>query len=85
MFQQIKSELSSRRNSVRYFTRAWYEMYLKARERFESYQKSGVNMWYQAGNVLLNHAFDPVYESDFYRKNSGAYCEFLEILNAYEH
>lgn len=80
MYNEIKTELSRRCSSIRYFSRAWMELYERAVQKYEHFQKSGINQWYRDSNgILLNHAFDPVYESDFYRKNSPAYCEFLTI------
>lgn len=70
-YEQIKSELKKRCNSVKYFTPDFYRDFLEDRKKsFKSFT---------AGNGWMK--YEKTEKSDFYIKNSGTYCEFLSVYN----
>ena len=79
MYQRIKAELLRRRENPRYFTRAFLNTFESSTRRFEILRESGIDDSYFFGHVRLHHSMDPVYNSEFYRLNGCAYCEFLSI------
>ena len=81
VYLEIKEELKRRRENVKYFSRAWFEMFLKCRRKNAENRENGIDDSYytDSGLVRLVHSYDPVYASDFYMKNSGCYCEFLSL------
>jgi len=80
LYRKIKSELIACGCSTRYFTREFLSTYAAALKHFREIE---IDDSYLDGHVILFHSFDPVYTSDFYRKNSCSYCEFLVLYNAY--
>lgn len=80
-YEQIKAELSRRRNRITHFTRKFYQEFCAAQRAAKHTAENGIDLHYWKDGVYLNHAYDPVYESNFYRKNGGAYCEFLSIIS----
>lgn len=80
-YQQVKQELSALVSSTRHFTRAWYKMYLSCLNKARENAENGIDDGYFDGHVYKLHAYDPVFESKFYNLNSGAYCEFLSVVN----
>lgn len=80
MYQRIKTELSLRHCSPRYFNRAFLSAFLSAYETNRKNRENGIDDSYTVGHVTLYHAWDEIYKTDFYSKNSSAYCEFLEIF-----
>lgn len=82
MYQRIKAELLRRCENPRYFTRAFLNAFESASRRFQFLRESGIDDSYYSGHVRLFHSMDPVYNSEFYRLNGSAYCEFLEIYHS---
>lgn len=82
LYQQIKAELSARRENTRYFNKQFLLDYMEAEKQFKANRKNGIDNTYQDGNIWYTHEYDKIYTSDFYRKNGGAYCVFLEIMSA---
>lgn len=82
LYQQIKAELSARRENIRYFNKQFLLDYLEAEKQYKVNRKNGIDNTYQVGNIRYTREYDKIYASDFYRKNGGAYCVFLEIMSA---
>lgn len=80
-YEQIKAELSRKRENTTHFTRKFYQEFCAAREAARQAVENGVDLHYWKDGVYLNQAYDAVYASKFYQKNGGAYCTFLEIVN----
>lgn len=81
LYQQIKAELSAERESIKYFNKQFLTDYIEAKRAFIANRKNDIDNTYELDNVTYTHEFDKIYASDFYRKNGGAYCVFLEIMN----
>ena len=82
LYQQIKAELSAKRENTRYFNKQFLLDYLEAEKQYRVNRKNGIDNTYQVGNIRYTREYDKIYTSNFYRKNGGAYCVFLEIMNA---
>ncbi len=82
LYQQIKAELSARRENTRYFNKQFLLDYLEAEIQYRVNRKNGIDNTYEFDNVTYTREYDKIYTSDFYRKNGGAYCVFLEIMSA---
>lgn len=82
LYQQIKAELSAKRENIRYFNKQFLLDYLEAEKQYRANQKNKIDNTYQVGNIRYTREYDKIYTSDFYRKNGGAYCVFLEIMSA---
>lgn len=83
-YQEIKAELKTKRESIKYFTKQFFLDYLEAKRLFTENYKRGIDNTYKIDNVVLTHEYDKVYTSKFYQENGGAYCVFLEIMHARE-
>ena len=79
-YDKVMAELEKKCRTVRYFTKSFYETFVSCREAVKKCNEEGRDDSYMSGNVRLRHSYDPVYRSDFYVKNSCAYCAFLEIV-----
>ena len=82
MYQRIKAELLRRHCKTSHFTRAFLNAFESSSRRFQFLRESGIDDSYFSGHVRLFHSMDPVYNSEFYRLNGSAYCEFLEIYHS---
>lgn len=80
-YTEIKNELKRQRQSVKYFTRAFLETYTAALETCKRNAEKGIDDGYYDGIIFTRHAWDDVRKTDFYLKNSCAYCTFLEIVH----
>ena len=75
-----KRELARRGQSTKYFCKKFFDVYAACNRQAQENQENGVDAFYTDENgVLKNGAYNPVFDSDFYKKNSTAYCEFLCI------
>ena len=79
-YSAVKNELKKLVSSTRHFTKDFYNVYLKAIETGKRIDEAGKDDKYYKNGILLRHRFDEVYQSEFYNKNSCAYCEFLSIM-----
>lgn len=79
-FASIKEELKQRGESTKYFTKAFYNAFADAVKAGKRISEAGGDDSYYVGKVRLYHHYDAIYASDFYNKNSCAYCEFLSIV-----
>lgn len=78
-YKEIKTELKRRRENTRYFNQAFYKLFREALRNMEKNIEFGVDDSYIRDGVRLFRAYDEIYKSDFYNKNSACYCEFLAI------
>lgn len=75
-----KYNLVEHGESVKYFNRDFLSKYLLAYSEAEKAAESGESLFYTDENgILKNAAYSEVFKTDFYNKNSTAYCAFLEI------
>ena len=79
-FNEVKQELKKRRENVKYFNKAFFNTYIDAIRLRKYNLEHDVNDDYVMDGIRLVHCFDPVYNTDFYNKNSACYCEFLSIV-----
>jgi len=77
---EVKTALKKRGANTRFFNKTWYETFIECIEKGAAVPARLLdNEKYTEGNVTLFRYMIPVYESDFYNKNSTGYCEFLEV------
>lgn len=69
-FDKVKEELSKRRSDIKYFTKDFYNTYCNACTQTAIDYVNGVK----------GKGYEDVFETDFYNKNSGAYCEFWTVM-----
>ena len=83
-YSEIKEEIKNRHESTKDFTKRFYEDYKESTmsQCSKNYDRDADT--YIRDGIILVHAHDRIYESDFYNKNSTAYCVFLEIVNGKE-
>lgn len=80
LYSIIKQELKTRCRNIRYFNRDFFNTFTAAAKANRENRKSGIDDSYiKDGYITLYHCYDSVYSSDFYNKNSCAYCEFLSV------
>ena len=79
-YKEMKTLLKKQCSNIKYFTADFYDMFKKAYRDATKAIINGDDKRYRKNGILLNHCYDPVYESEFYNKNSGAYCSFLELF-----
>ena len=80
-YLECKKELIGRCESAKYFNRKFYETFRGAVLMTIWKQKNGIeDVYTDADGIIRRHSYDDVYKSDFYNKNSCAYCAFLEIV-----
>ncbi len=80
-YKDIKAKLAIKRTSLKYFTKAFFETFREAERTARENERRGIDSHYYKGHIYLNHAYDAIYSSDFYNKNSGTYCAFLEVYH----
>lgn len=83
IYKMIKEELQKVRSSTKYFNRKFFLTFCEAVRMNKRNRDMGVDGSYvnpENPTVVLHHCYDSVYDSDFYQKNSGCYCEFLSIF-----
>lgn len=79
-FQAIKEELKKERESTKYFTKQFFAIYSEALETIKRNNEKGIDDSYNDNGIWTRHAWDEVRKTDFYIKNSCAYCTFLQIV-----
>jgi hypothetical protein len=86
-YKQVKEELKRRCEKTRYFNKAFYNTYCDVKKEMLRKIEDGNEYEqdkYVKDGILLFHTYDPIYNSKFYKRNSCAYCVFLEIVNGQE-
>jgi len=81
-YKKIKDELTRRHEKTTHFTRRFFDDFNTATKNRAYAIKEGIDESYKRGYITLFHSYDPIYASDFYNRNGGAYCAFLEIINS---
>lgn len=81
VYQEIKLELSAKCDSTKYFNKQFLTDFLEAEKSFKANQERGIDNTYRVGNIRYTHEYDKIYTSEFYQKNGGTYCVFLEIMH----
>ena len=71
-------------SSLKYFNRDFLGKYIAAEKAAKEHFKNGTVQRYEKDGVIYMHEYDRVYETDFYKYNSCAYCEFLEVWQEYK-
>lgn len=75
-----KYQLVEHGESVKYFNRDFLAKYLHAYAKAKAAAENGTSDFYtDEHGILRNAAYNEVFKTDFYNKNSTAYCAFLEI------
>lgn len=80
-YHECKKELRERCESTKYFNQKFYKTFRGAVLMTAWKLKHEIEDVYTDENgIIRQHSYDEVYKSDFYNKNSCAYCAFLEIV-----
>lgn len=85
-YEEVKQILAERCSSTKHFTKKFYKEFLEAKAKAEKHWKDGTidEVRYTINDngteIVLNHCYDNIYASNFYNRNSGAYCEFLSLM-----
>jgi len=80
-YSEIKTELKKEMESTKYFTKSFLATYNAALETIRKNVEKGIDDSYCDNGIWTRHAWDDVRKTDFYNKNSCAYCVFLQIVN----
>ena len=84
IFLTIKNELKNRRENIKYFNLKFFDIWVDAIKKREKAYQDGTDESYYKNGVKLFKFYDDIYKSDFYNKNSCAYCEFLCVAADFE-
>lgn len=80
----FKDALKKQNESTKYFNRDFLAKFIHAYNTAVANEKNGIDTRYYIDGVMLFHEWDQVYASDFYNKNSCAYCVFLQEWHTYK-
>ena len=83
-YKSINAELKRRGCKTRNFTKAFLQMYAKARQDIQTNDAHGIDTYYTDNGIWTRHEYDGIRQTAFYRVESGSYCEFLSIACAIE-
>lgn len=84
IYQEWKNRLVNAGINTKYFNKAFLTTYLNAYSTISRNIKNGVEDRTEWNGITVYTAYIPVYETDFYNKNGGAYCRFLELISNLE-
>ena len=76
----VKNELKKINGYTKYFTKQFFNSYIKAIETGKKTDNNGIDDKYIKDGITYRHRYDEIYQSRFYNENSCAYCHFLEIM-----
>ena len=92
-FREYKDEMIRRGINCKHFTKKFFLAYSEAVKAARANAENGINDTYTgrvwldpvtlSNPIILRHSYDAVYNSDFYIRNGAAYCQFLEVVNAF--
>ena len=82
LLSYFKDNLKASGENTKYFNRDFLTKYICAYN--EAGKENAPDRFYEKGGILYNGYFDEVYKTDFYNKNSCAYCAFLELWASYK-
>lgn len=72
-YKAIKEELKKRRNNIKGFTKAVFDIIIADRQTAADLAENG-------GDVQAFYRQSETSKTDFYINNGGAYCELISIL-----
>ena len=72
-YKAIKEELKKRRNNIKGFTKAVFDIIIADRQTAADLAENG-------GDVQAFYRQSATSKTDFYINNGGAYCELISIL-----
>ena len=75
-YKAIKEELKKRRNNIKGFTKAVFDIIIADRQAAADLAENG-------GDVQAFYRQSETSKTDFYINNGGAYCELISILAGY--
>lgn len=76
-----KKELARRSANTKYFNKKFFDIYADCYKKAQENDENGIDTFYTDENgILKNAAYNPVFETEFYNKNSCGYCEFLCVV-----
>ena len=75
-YKAIKEELKKRRNNIKGFTKAVFDIIISDRQTAADLAENG-------GDVQAFYRQSATSKTDFYINNGGAYCELVSILAGY--
>lgn len=81
LYQIIKHRLVTDGYNTRYFTRDFYDLFVRAEWKVCNNIRNEINDFIDLNGVIVHEPYLPILETDFYRLNGGTYCHFLEIRN----
>ena len=92
LYKIIKEDLKKHCSNVEYFNREFFKEFCAAQKRRNEIYKNGVwnleklekERYTDENGIIKLHYYDNIYKSDFYNKNSCAFCVFLEVAYNYE-
>ena len=86
-YPTAKSAMIAGKHSTRYFTKSFYDLYVKCMQDVQENRSHGIDdcipYTTESGSEICVHApHIPLFSTDFYRKNGTSYCAFLEIMHS---
>ena len=79
LYQQIKAELSARRENTRYFNKQFLLDYLEAEKQYRVNRKNGIDNTYELDNVTYTREYDKIYCPETEAQNLRRKAENLLI------
>lgn len=79
LYQYFKMKLKSRRKNIRYFNQEFFDGYVEWRKALYNAEYSKEEISSKQVDAIFNKK---IASSDFYLKNGGCYCGFLELAAA---
>lgn len=71
-YQEAKAKLKSKDCSTKYFNKGFYDLFVS------NHLSNGEDI---VKGIQSDYDFSPIFETNFYNKNSSSYCVWLEIFN----
>lgn len=82
LLSYFKDNLKAAGENTKYFNRDFLIKYCSAWRA--AHQEDAPAIFYERDGVIYNGYYTEVYATDFYSKNSTAYCIFLELWASYK-
>lgn len=82
LLSYFKDNIKAQGKSAKYFNRDFLAKYVHAWN--ESHKDGAPMLHYEKDGIIYNGYYTAVYDTDFYKKNSCAYCVFLELWASYK-
>lgn len=81
LYQIFRHRLVTDGYNTRYFTKDFYDKFVIANWEITNNIRNGRNDFTEWNGITVHAPYIPIFGTDFYNKNGGAYCHFLEIHN----